>query len=221
MDSTEDQVLYARLLTAIGTDGVGERTSQGVVINALEGRTLSQPMCLRVTPESFGRLLRDSAGTSAGAFPEVEPLEAAWRLFLVHLDEAIQTARPGETELVPSSYGVDSLRPDMTRAPITAEQQKNRDDQRRYDRLIEHFADRGRVELEWEAQTIVIDELDGRQFRHPVRIRIPFGAFCGRLRRAEEPDEEWARLAAEIDAAVGAGRSDMELRSDGSLHHRS
>jgi hypothetical protein len=207
-------------MQAIGADGVAAETADGLLLAAFDGRTLPWPMRLHVTAGSFGQVLRDAADASAGAFPDVEPLEAAWRLFLVHLDEAIQTARPGETELVPVSSGVASLRPDMTRAPITLEQHENRGDQQRYDRLIEHFADRGRVEVEWEAQTIVIWEYDGQQLDRPVRLRIPFVAVSDRLRRDGVPDDAWAALISEINAQIDAGRRDIELRGDGSLHAR-
>lgn len=220
MSSTEDQVLFARLLSVLGVDGGGS-APEGVLITTFGGRSLSQPMHLHVTPSSFGPLLRSSANESAGAFPEVEPLEAAWRLFLVHLDEAIQTARPGETELVPASYGIESLREDMTRAPLAPEQEDHREDQRRYDELINHFADRGRVELELEAQTLVIRELDGRQWEPAVRLRVPFRAFCDRLRRGGDRDAEWSALLAELEAQLQAGWTDVELRADGTVRVRS
>jgi hypothetical protein len=220
MDSTEDQMLFARLLSAITIDGIAESTPDGIVISTFEGRVLSESVHLHVTPSSFGPLLRDTASASAGAFPDVEPLEAAWRLFLVHLDEAIQTARPGETELVPASYGIESLRRDMTPAPITPEQQANRDEQRRYDELTSHFADRGRVELELEAQTLVVHELDGRHLQPAVRLRIPFGALSDRLRRGGEPDAELSVLVAELEAEIQAGSTDLELRADGVIHVR-
>jgi hypothetical protein len=177
-------------------------------------------MRLHVTPDSFGQVLRDAAPTSAGAFPDLEPLEAAWRLFLVHLDEAIQTARPGETELVPAPSGVASLQPDMRRAPVTPELRENRDDQRRYDELIERFADRGPVEVEWEAQTLVLRERNGRELDRPVRLRVPFRAMSDRLRRDGAPDAAWAVLVAELTAEIEAGWTDIELREDGNVHVR-
>lgn len=220
MSSTEDQVLYAKLLTAIGEGGVVEQTADGIVIDAFEDRSLMQLMHLRVTPASFGPLLRSTAGRSTSAFPDVEPLEAAWRLFLVHLDEAIQTAAPGETELVPTSDGIGSFRPDMTRLPSTREQEDQWADQQRYDRLIQHFADRGRAEVLLEAQTLILRELDGKELPHPVRMGLPFGTLSDRFRRAAHPDGAVVELIAELEAAIDAGGTDMELRADGSVHVR-
>ncbi|WP_433802546.1 hypothetical protein [Actinomycetospora sp. CA-084318] len=217
MPSTEDQVLYARLLTAIGEGGVVERTADGVVIDAFEDRSLMQLMHLRVTPATFGPLLRSTAGRSASAFPDVEPLEAAWRLFLVHLDEAIQTAAPGETELVPTPDGVGAFRPDLTRLPSTREQEEQWVDQQRYDRLIQHFADRGQAEVHLEAQTLVLREVDGKALPQPVRIRLPFGVLSDRFRRAAHPDGAVVELIAELQAAIDAGGTDLELRADGSV----
>lgn len=220
MPSTEDQVLYARLLTAIGEGGVDERTADGIVISAFEGRSLMQPMHLRVTPASFGPLLRSTAEQSASAFPDVEPEEAAWRLFLVHLDEAIQTAAPGETELVPTPYGVESFRPNMTRVRPAPEQDDHWQDQQRFDRLVQHFADRGGVELHLEAQTLVLRELDGRTLSRPVRVRLPFRAICDGFRRADDPDHAVDALISELEKGIDAGRTDMEVREDGSIDVR-
>lgn len=220
MPSTEDQVLYARLLTAIGEGGVDERTADGIVIGAFEGRSLMQPMHLRVTPASFGPLLRSTAEQSASAFPDVEPEEAAWRLFLVHLDEAIQTAAPGETELVPTPSGVDSFRPDMTRVPPTPEQESHWEDQQRYDQLVQHFADRGRVEVDFEAQTLLVRELDGQELTPPVWMRLPFSALSTRFRRAGDPGSAVGQLVRELETEIDAGRTDIEMREDGSIDVR-
>jgi hypothetical protein len=86
--------------------------------------------------------------------------------------------------------------------------------------LIEHFADRGRVEVEWEAQTLVIWRYDGQQLDRPVRLRIHFAAMSDRLRRDGAPDDAWAVLVAEIAAKIDAGGTDIELRDDGSLRVR-
>jgi hypothetical protein len=218
--AAEDWVLYTRLMEAIGADGVKAETTDGLLLTAVGGRPLPWPMRLHVTPDSFGRTLREAAATSAGAFPDVEPLEAAWRLFLVHLDEAIATARPNETELLPTTTGVASLRADMTRTPVTAELEENREDQRRYDRLIEHFAESGPVEVEWEAHTLVLRERDGRLLARPVRVRLPYRATTDRLRRDGAPDEEWAVLVSELTAKIDSGATDVELRENGSVHVR-
>ena len=57
-------------------------------------------------PASFGEHVRAAAPGAAHAFPDVAPIEAAWRLFLVHLDEAVRTAKNGETELALYRTGV-------------------------------------------------------------------------------------------------------------------
>ena len=82
-----------------------------VVLTAFDHRPLPTPLRLHMTPVSFDEHLRTMAPDAALLFPDVDRLEAAWRLFLVHLEAAVRTAKPGETELVLDSAGVRSRRP--------------------------------------------------------------------------------------------------------------
>ncbi|MDD7939334.1 hypothetical protein PHK61_12995 [Actinomycetospora lutea] len=88
-----------------------EDREQGlVVLIAFDHRPLPVPLRLHITPESFDDHLRTLAPDAALLFPDVDPLEAAWRLFLIHLDEAVQTVEPDETELLVAANGVRSQR---------------------------------------------------------------------------------------------------------------
>lgn len=109
----KDEQFYDSLIGHLTTKGtVREDAGQGVlVLSELDGRQLSTPLRLHVTPETFGPHLRATASDAAEAYPDIHPAEAAWRLFLVQLDEAIQTAKPGETELVLERIGVASQAP--------------------------------------------------------------------------------------------------------------
>ena len=108
-----DAELYDQLLGYLAAEGaISEDPDRSVVtLTAFNHRALTTPLHLHVCPASFGEHLRAAAPGAAGAFPDVAPTEAAWRLFLVHLEEAVRTAKPGETELVLDRPGVLSRPP--------------------------------------------------------------------------------------------------------------
>lgn len=67
------------------------------------------PLRLHVTPGSLGSRLRSKSAEAAGAFPDVDPVVAAFRLFLVHMEEAVRTRQPDQRELVLSDDGVRAV----------------------------------------------------------------------------------------------------------------
>lgn len=99
---------YDQLVGYLAAEGaVDEDREQGVVVlTTFDHRPLPVPLRLHITPASFDEHLHGMAQDAAHLFPDVDPLEAAWRLFLVHLEEAVRTAKPGETELVLDTSGV-------------------------------------------------------------------------------------------------------------------
>lgn len=105
--------LYDLLVGYLMAEGeASEDRDQGVVtLTEFDHQPLPIPLRLHITPAGFDQHLRSMASGAALLFPDVDPLEATWRLFLVHLEEAVQTARPGETELVLARDGVRSTRP--------------------------------------------------------------------------------------------------------------
>ena len=100
--------LYDQLVGYLAAEGaVDEDREQGlVVLTAFNHRPLPTPLRLHITAASFDKHLRTMAPDAALLFPDVDPLEAAWRLFLVHLEEAVRTAKPGETDLDLDRSGV-------------------------------------------------------------------------------------------------------------------
>lgn len=108
-----DQEFYDQLLGYLTAEGtVVEDAGTGtVVLFVFEHRELDPPMRLHITPETFGQHLRAAAPDSAGVFPDVTAIEAAWRLFTVHLMEAVLSAKPGETELLLDRTGVVARAP--------------------------------------------------------------------------------------------------------------
>jgi hypothetical protein len=109
----KDEQFYDQLIGHLAKKGrVKEDSAHDVlVVSEYDGQTLTKPLRLHVTPESFGPYLYATAPEAAGSYPELHELEAAWRLFLVQLDEAIQAAKPEETELVLERIGVASQAP--------------------------------------------------------------------------------------------------------------
>ena len=87
----------------------GER---GIRISCFRGRELEEPMILHLDPPTLAARLRDLVEAAVGAFGtrREEGLAEARALFMVHLEETVETARPGEAHLVPARGGFDSLR---------------------------------------------------------------------------------------------------------------
>ncbi|WP_017588845.1 hypothetical protein [Nocardiopsis ganjiahuensis] len=85
---------------------------RGIRISCFQGRELEEPLVLHLDPPSLAARLRDLAEDAVGAFGtrHDEGLEEACSLLMVHLEETVETARPGEIHLVPARGGFDSLR---------------------------------------------------------------------------------------------------------------
>ena len=197
-----DQELYDQLLGHLAAEGeIEEDPESGVVVlTEFDHRVLERPLRLHLTPHAFGRYLRDAAPGSAGAFPDIPPLEAAWRLFTVHLDEAVQTARPGETELVLRRGGVDSLRPDWSRTPFSPEVEEDIALNDSYERLIQHYADRGELEIDVHDEILIVHDIDGWAFVAPLRIHVATEELRRQMRCAVDPEATWRAIVLRIDA---------------------
>ncbi|GAA1462411.1 hypothetical protein NE857_23990 [Nocardiopsis exhalans] len=87
----------------------GER---GIRISCFKGRELEEPMVLHLDPPTLAARLRDLVEDAVAAFGTRREggLVEARALFMVHLEETVETARPGEVHLVPARGGFDSLR---------------------------------------------------------------------------------------------------------------
>jgi hypothetical protein len=65
-------------------------------VDSFHGRPIDPPMTLALTAPQLEAHLHAQAADSAAMYPDVDPVTAAYRLFLVHLDEMIITrAMPG------------------------------------------------------------------------------------------------------------------------------
>ncbi|PWV57177.1 hypothetical protein [Nocardiopsis sp. L17-MgMaSL7] len=87
----------------------GER---GIRIGCFQGRELEESMVLHLDPPTLAARLRDLVEEAVAAFGtrREEGLTEAFELLMVHLQETVDTARPGEVHLVPARGGFDSLR---------------------------------------------------------------------------------------------------------------
>ncbi|MEU3016862.1 MULTISPECIES: hypothetical protein [unclassified Nocardiopsis] len=87
----------------------GER---GVRIVCFRGRELEESLVLHLDPPALTALLRDLVEDAVTAFGTRRDggLVEAFDLLMLHLQETVDTARPGEVHLVPARGGFDSLR---------------------------------------------------------------------------------------------------------------
>ena len=111
MHRTDDEGIFEEFLRRLGDEDVRTSADGAVELRSWEDVELDVPLRLRVTPRSLGEPLRALEHAGASAFPEAQPVVGALQLFLVHLDEAIRTRRPGHTDLVPDTTGVRSAPP--------------------------------------------------------------------------------------------------------------
>ncbi|GAA4864495.1 hypothetical protein [Saccharopolyspora cebuensis] len=103
----DDDELYAELIRRLGGGAHTADRSSGPVIEfvpAADGE--STPVRLHITRDSLGEHLRSMAGDGDRAFPGEAPLVGALQLFLVHIDEAVNTRQPGQDDLVVRPHGV-------------------------------------------------------------------------------------------------------------------
>jgi hypothetical protein len=84
-------------LAAEGTQLERDVSSGALLVRSHHGRPVDPAILLELTDEQFARYLARSSGSAGEVFPDVDPTTAAYRLFLVHLDEEL------DTKVVPGS----------------------------------------------------------------------------------------------------------------------
>lgn len=215
-----DQEMYDQLLGYLAAEGaIEEDPGAGIVVlTEFDHGAVNPPLRLHLTPASFGQHLRDAATESASLYPDVPPVEAAWRLFTVHLDEAVKTARPGEIELVLRPGGVYPQRADGTRTPFAHEVEADTALNDSYERLIQHYANRGDLEIGIGSDVLTLHDLDGHTFTLPLRLRVSSKQLRQQVRLADDPETAWQRIVDQIDAyasTIDPRQSELELTLDG------
>jgi hypothetical protein len=220
-----DQELYDQLLGYLAAEGAIEEDPEAgtVMLREFDHRALVQPLRLHLTPASFGRHLRDAASEAASLYPDIPPVDGAWRLFTVHLDEAVQAARPGETELVLGRGGVGSLRRDGGRTPLAPEVEEHLALNEYYERLIQHYADRGELDVGIGNDILVLRDLDGHAFDPPLRVHLSSAELGRQMRSAPDAEARWRTIVARIDTlafTVDPSTTALELARGGIVARR-
>jgi hypothetical protein len=90
-----------RLVRDLQSEGADITVSSGdaLLIRAYAGKPLERPLTLSLTESQLDDLLELYGDDALAVFPSDSPRTAAYKLFLVHLDEMIATMRPGQTEI--------------------------------------------------------------------------------------------------------------------------
>jgi hypothetical protein len=88
----------------------------GVLIHARGDDEFDPPVRFRSSDADLRAHLSAMADDAADVFPDVEPLQAAYQLFLVHIDEELATkVVPGsEMQLLDGEWSISPTRPPMT-----------------------------------------------------------------------------------------------------------
>lgn len=206
-----DDEAFAALMNFLEVSGVATDDREQGVVSVLhyDESELQPPLHLHLTPAVLGRRLRCTAVDASSVFPDVEPVHAAWRLFTVHLDEAIRTAGVGRTELVLDRYGVRPVSPDELAGAPT------KDEQKRFDELVDHVAGRGDVVADHWRGPITILEYRGVRFAPPLRFEVSPRSLSDHLRAS---GDDWSSFLTEVDeglGAVGSGGAGLVLGDGG------
>lgn len=100
-----------QLIKRLGTQAACERVSEGLLITSWEGETLDQPVKLHMTVRQLANQIRSSAEGGIGAFDDspVPSIDTGWKLFLLHLEEALDTRRPAQVDLRLVDCGVVAM----------------------------------------------------------------------------------------------------------------
>ena len=97
-----------RLIDRLGVEAACERVTGGMLITAWNGETLDPPVKLHMTARQLADQIRSNAEDGIGAFDDspVPSDDTGWKLFLVHLEEALDTRKPEQTHFRLEAHGV-------------------------------------------------------------------------------------------------------------------
>lgn len=101
---------FVRRLNGFDSLAAQDPVRHAVVVSAWDSRELQPPVRLHLDPAVLGRHLRYLSEDGATLFPDVEPVIGALQLFLVHVQETIETRRPGHDDLILVGSGLEAVR---------------------------------------------------------------------------------------------------------------
>lgn len=110
--------LLQRLVSDLASDctvALPASNGPGLVLSRFRGNALAPPVSLLLNESTLQEHLSVTARDAAEVFPEVAPELAAYRLLLVHIDEALAT---GGTDLAPARGTLRWRQPAATTAPV-------------------------------------------------------------------------------------------------------
>jgi hypothetical protein len=102
-------MLLPRLFADLRSEGSEATISPelgGIAIARYRDTCFSLPLVLEIDEQLLTEHLQDSIADGLDVFPDLPGLEGAYRLFLVHLDEAILTRKQQEVRFIVSRVGI-------------------------------------------------------------------------------------------------------------------
>ncbi|GAA1622645.1 hypothetical protein [Actinoplanes couchii] len=99
-----------RLIERLSGEAACERVPDGLLITAWFGEQLDPPVTLHMTVRQLAARIRSNAEGGVGAFDDspVPDEETGWKLFSIHLEEALDTRNPDQTDFHLAPHGVVS-----------------------------------------------------------------------------------------------------------------
>lgn len=100
-----------QLVERLGKEAACERVSGGLLITTWNGETLNKPVKLHMTARQLADQIRSNAENGIGAFDDspVPSNDTGWKLFLVHLEEALDTREPEQVNFRLVNHGVVAM----------------------------------------------------------------------------------------------------------------
>ncbi len=102
----EDEV--GELIGRLANEAVIERLPDGLLFLSWDGERLDPPLRFTVSPDQIGRRVRENAADAVGLFDDSPKpnVNHGWALFIVHLQEAIDTRAAGHSSLRLTRHGI-------------------------------------------------------------------------------------------------------------------
>lgn len=100
-----------QLIECLGAEAACERVSGGLLITTWGGEMLDQPVKLHMTARQLAEQIRSNAEGGVGAFDDspVPSDDTGWKLFFVHLQEAVDTRDSAQVNFCLVNHGVVAM----------------------------------------------------------------------------------------------------------------
>jgi hypothetical protein len=100
-----------QLIARLGPEVACERVAGGLLITTWDGEALNYPVKLHTTVRQLADQIRRNAVGGIGAFDNslVPSIDTGWKLFLIHLEEALDTRHPAQVNFRLVDHGVVAM----------------------------------------------------------------------------------------------------------------